>query len=67
MADLNPVRLLRRLLSLPNDSTAKTLGMAFAVSAVCALVVSVAGGLPDVDTVFAGAGRPGGAGVRLMR
>ena len=42
MADPNPVRLWRRLLSLPNDSTVKTLGMAFAVSAVCALVVSVA-------------------------
>lgn len=40
MADLNPLRLWRRLLSLPNDSKAKTLGMAFAVSMICAVVVS---------------------------
>lgn len=42
MAELNPVRLWQRLLSLPNESTAKILGMAFAISAVCALLVSVA-------------------------
>lgn len=42
MAELNPVRLWKRLLALPNESTGKTLAMAFAVSAVCALVVSMA-------------------------
>lgn len=42
MPELNPVRLWRRLLALPNESTAKTLGMAFAVSTVCALLVSAA-------------------------
>ncbi len=42
MADLHPIRLWRRLLSLPNDSPAKTIAMALAVSAVCAVVVSSA-------------------------
>ncbi|MBF9033678.1 FMN-binding protein [Rhodobacterales bacterium HKCCE2091] len=35
--DLNP---LRRILSLPNDSRAKTVFVAFAVSAICAVLVS---------------------------
>ncbi|MGB0499080.1 MAG: FMN-binding protein [Rubricella sp.] len=37
MAELNPFA---RILALPNDSRAKTLAMAFAVSAVCSLAVS---------------------------
>lgn len=41
MAELNPVRLFRRLLALPAENRAKTIFMAFAVSAVSALVVSV--------------------------
>lgn len=40
MADLNPVSLWRRFLSLPNDSRAKTLVVAFLVSAVCAALVT---------------------------
>lgn len=40
MVDLHPLRLWRRLLSLPNESTTKTLTMAFVVAAVCALAVS---------------------------
>ena len=40
MADLNPVAAWRRLLALPNESRAKTVAMAFIVSAVCALLVS---------------------------
>lgn len=40
MADLNPIAAWRRLLALPNESRAKTLAMAFVVSAVCALMVS---------------------------
>jgi Na+-transporting NADH:ubiquinone oxidoreductase subunit C len=42
MADLNPLSLWRRLLSLPNDSRAKTLAMAFLVAVVCAVAVSTA-------------------------
>lgn len=42
MVDLHPPSLWRRLLSMPNDSTAKTLTVAFAVSLVCAIVVSSA-------------------------
>lgn len=40
MADLNPISAWRRLLALPNESRAKTLAMAFLVSAACALLVS---------------------------
>lgn len=40
MADLNPVTLWRHLLALPNESRTKTLAVAFAVSAVCAVFVS---------------------------
>lgn len=40
MADLNPISAWRRLLALPNESRAKTVAMAFLVSAVCALMVS---------------------------
>jgi Na+-transporting NADH:ubiquinone oxidoreductase subunit C len=42
MADWNPIAAWRRLLALPNDNRAKTLAMAFAVSAVCAALVSTA-------------------------
>lgn len=42
MADLNPISAWRRLLALPNESRAKTLAMAFLVSAACALMVSAA-------------------------
>lgn len=40
MADLNPITAWRRMLALPNESRAKTVAMAFVVSAVCALMVS---------------------------
>lgn len=40
MADLNPIAAWRRLLALPNESRAKTVAMAFIVSAICALMVS---------------------------
>jgi Na+-transporting NADH:ubiquinone oxidoreductase subunit C len=40
LADLNPVSVWRRFLALPNESRAKTVGMAFLVSAVCAALVS---------------------------
>lgn len=40
MAGLDPLGPWRRLLALPNESRAKTLFVAFAVSAVCALLVS---------------------------
>ena len=40
MADLNPLAARGRLLALSNDSRAKTLIVAFLVSAVCALMVS---------------------------
>ncbi len=40
MADLNPISAWRRFLALPNDSRAKTVGMAFLVSAFCAALVS---------------------------
>lgn len=42
MADLNPVSLWHRLLALPNDSRQKTIGVAFLVSMVCAVLVSSA-------------------------
>ena len=42
MADLNPIALWRRFLVLPNDSRVKTLVVAFLVSAVCAVLVTVA-------------------------
>ncbi len=42
MADLNPIALWRRFLLLPNDSRVKTLAVAFLVSAVCAVLVTVA-------------------------
>lgn len=42
MPDLNPVSLWRRFLALPNDSRGKTIGMAFLVSAVCAVLVTIA-------------------------
>ncbi len=42
MAELNPIKLWHRLLALPAESQAKTIAMAFLVSAVSALVVSVA-------------------------
>lgn len=42
MADLNPFSLWRRFLRTPNDSRAKTLAVAFLVSAVCALLVTAA-------------------------
>lgn len=40
MADLNPFSLWRRFLALPNESRAKTVVVAFLVSAICALMVS---------------------------
>lgn len=42
MADLNPIALWRRFLRTPNDSRAKTLAVAFLVSAICALLVTAA-------------------------
>jgi len=42
LADLNPFSLWRRFLTLPNDSRAKTMVVAFLVSAVCAVLVTVA-------------------------
>lgn len=41
MAELNPVRLWKRFLALPNDSRVKTLGVAFLVALFCATAVSV--------------------------
>ncbi|MFP1677862.1 FMN-binding protein [Alloalcanivorax sp. C16-2] len=40
MPDLNPLSLWRKLLALPNESRAKTLAVAFLVSAVCTVIVS---------------------------
>ncbi len=40
MADLNPLTAWRKFLGLPNETRTKTLGMAFIVSAICALMVS---------------------------
>lgn len=40
MADMNPLSLWRKFLALPNDSRTKTVGMAFIVAAVCALLVN---------------------------
>lgn len=40
MANLNPLTAWRRFLALPNESRFKTVAMAFAVSAVCAVLVS---------------------------
>lgn len=42
MAELNPVRLWRRILALPNESRTKTVTIAFAVSVVCATMVTAA-------------------------
>lgn len=42
MADLNPLSLWRRFLTLPNESRGKTLAVAFLVSAVCAVMVTAA-------------------------
>jgi Na+-transporting NADH:ubiquinone oxidoreductase subunit C len=42
LADLNPISAWRRFLALPNDSRAKTIGMAFIVAAVCAVLVNAA-------------------------
>ena len=42
MADLNPLSLWRRFFALPNENRTKTLVVAFAVSAVCALMVTTA-------------------------
>lgn len=42
MADLNPLSLWRRFLNTPNDNRAKTLAVAFLVSAACALLVTAA-------------------------
>lgn len=41
MTEFNPIVLWRRFLTLPNDSRAKTLVVAFLVSAVCAVLVTV--------------------------
>lgn len=40
MAELNPLVAWRRFLAMPNESRFKTVAMAFAVSAVCAVLVS---------------------------
>ena len=40
MAELNPIKLWRGILSLPNESRTKTIAVAFAVSIVCALLVT---------------------------
>jgi Na+-transporting NADH:ubiquinone oxidoreductase subunit C len=42
LADLNPISAWRRFLALPNDSRSKTIGMAFIVAAVCAVLVNAA-------------------------
>jgi len=42
LADLNPFSLWRRFLNTPNDNRAKTLAVAFLVSAACALLVTAA-------------------------
>ncbi len=42
MADLHPLRLWRNLLALPNENRAKTLAVAFIVSALCAVMVTAA-------------------------
>jgi len=42
LADLNPISAWKRFLALPNDSRAKTIGMAFIVAAVCAVLVNAA-------------------------
>jgi Na+-transporting NADH:ubiquinone oxidoreductase subunit C len=41
VAELNPIRLWKRFLALPNDSRVKTLGVAFLVALFCATAVSV--------------------------
>lgn len=40
MAELNPIQLWRRLLSLPNESRTKTITIAFLISAICAVLVT---------------------------
>ncbi len=42
MADLNPISLWRRFLTLPNESRTKTLAVAFLVSVTCAVFVTAA-------------------------
>jgi Na+-transporting NADH:ubiquinone oxidoreductase subunit C len=42
LADLNPISAWKRFLALPNDSRAKTIGVAFIVAAVCAVLVNAA-------------------------
>lgn len=42
MAELNPIKLWRGILSLPNESRTKTIAVAFIVSVVCALLVTAA-------------------------
>lgn len=42
MAELNPIKLWRGVLSLPNESRTKTIAVAFVVSIVCALLVTAA-------------------------
>ena len=40
MADLNPISAWKRFLALPNESRTKTIGMAFIVAVVCAVLVN---------------------------
>src|SRR5690606_2110030 len=40
MAELNPIKVWRGILSLPNESRTKTIAVAFIVSIVCALLVT---------------------------
>lgn len=40
MADLNPISAWKRFLALPNESRTKTIGMAFIVAVVCAILVN---------------------------
>ena len=42
MASANPLSWWRAFLALPNDTTAKTLGVAFLVALICSLLVSIA-------------------------
>src|SRR5688572_33260016 len=42
MAEFSPIRLWRGVLALPNESRTKTIAVAFVVSIVCALLVTVA-------------------------
>src|SRR5690606_40346258 len=40
MAEINPIQLCRRLLSLSNESRTKTIAIAFLISAICAVLVT---------------------------